>query len=198
MAGSFRYRGQVYPYFVDSYQNTRINERAVEVSIALARYNKAIRPLEVGAVLPHYIPDWPEQYHEVIDLHEDYPAVIRANVLTYSAIGQHDLVMSISTLDHLNNVDEVMAAVGCMKSWVTRGKLVFATVPAMQPPEVGGGEWLDELVLSGDLDMSIARMDKTDPDNHEWREVSMDDKPLAYNGRSNFANTVYILEWRRP
>lgn len=197
MGGSFWYKGRVYPYFVDPYQNTRINERSVEVSIALSHYNKAVRPLEVGAVLPHYLPDWPEKYHEVIDLYEDYPAVKNADVLTYDPIGQHDMVICISTLDHLNNADEVIAAVNRMKAWVNRGGLVFATVPALQPPEIGGGPWLDELVLSGELDMDIARMDKVDCENHYWQEVSMDKEPLAYNGRTDFANTVYLMEWRR-
>lgn len=197
MDGAFQYNNTLYPYFGAVYQNTRLNERTVEVSVALSYYNQALRPLEVGAVLPHYIPGWPKRKHEVIDLNEQFPAVVNADVLTYEPIGQHDLVLCISTLDHLCNADEVVTAVKRMKSWVNRGGLLYATIPANQPSKVGGGQWLDDLVLSGALDMPMYRMDKTDPENHFWQQVDMSTPPKLYGHPTTWANTVYLFEWRR-
>ena len=197
MTGAFRWCGNAYPYFHGAYNNTRISERAVEVSIAMSLLNQSVCTLEVGAVLPHYLPDWPSGWHTVIDLYEDFPGVVNEDVLTFEPEVLYDCIICISTLDHLNDAHEVKTAVRRMKSWLNRGGYLFITIPAGQPAEVGGGAWLDELVLSGALGMMLARMDKTDPTGHIWEQVETDAAPLAYNGRSPFANTLYLLEWSR-
>jgi hypothetical protein len=38
-------------------------------------------------------------------------------------------------------------------------------------------------------------MDKTDPVRHLWEQIEDDRPPLAYNGQSPAANTVYMLLW---
>lgn len=193
--GAFKWNGNIYPYFHGGYNNTRISERAVEVSIAMDKLNQSMIALEVGAVLPHYIPDWPDLAHTVIDLHEDYPGVTRADVLTYEPESKLDFILCISTLDHLLSAEDVKTAVKRMKSWLTRGGEMLITLPAMQPPEIGGGAWLDELVLSGDLDMKLTRMDKMHPRYHGWQQVDTGKPPLPYNSQTDFANTLYLLEW---
>lgn len=195
MTGTFRYEGRVYPYLDAKYNGTRINERAVEVPVALDLLNDAVRTLEVGAVLPHYLPDWPEHGHEVVDLHEECPGVTNADVLEYAPSRSYDLVLCISTLDHLRDADEVERAVKQMRSWLSAGGRLFATIPAGQPAGVGGGPWLDDLVLSGGLGAEVKRMDKVDPARHLWAECPPSEPPLPYHGPSHFANTVYFLEW---
>ena len=196
--GTFGYKGRVYPYIDDAYNGTRANERAVEVPIALSYRNQAQRVLEIGAVLPHYIPGWPAGRHDCIDLHEEYPGVVNADVLTYKPKGHYDLIICISTLDHLLNSHDVKTAVSRLLSWLRRGGLLFATVPANQPPEVGGGAWLDALVLSGDLGADITRMDKMSPFQNGWQERPLHGSPsLAYNRPTPQANTLYLMEWRR-
>jgi hypothetical protein len=193
--GTFEYNGRVYPYITAEYQSTRKNERAVELPIALHYYNEAGAVMEVGAVLPHYIPGWPKRAHPCIDLHEQFPAVINADVLTYEPMHMIDLVICVSTLDHLNNADEVITAVERMKSWLVPGGLLFATIPANQPSKVGGGPWLDDVVLSGALDMTMYRMDKVDPAGHNWQQVDMSTPAKQYGHPTTWANTVYLFEW---
>lgn len=196
MSGSFIYNGRVYPYLHDGYNITRFTERAAEIPVAFGLLNNAKCVMEVGAVLPHYLPNWPENCHVCIDLYEQFPYVINADVLTFEPDLLFDLVISISTLDHLKSADEVRAAVARMKSWAAPGGVVFVTLPANQPPEVGGGAWLDDLILSGDLGMEVRRMDKVKPDTHEWQEAAVNDTPSRfYNLPTPFANTVYLLEW---
>lgn len=197
MNGAFRWCGLAYPYFHGAYNNTRISERAVEVSIAMSLLNQSVYTLEVGAVLPHYLPGWPSGRHTVIDLHEVFPGVVNEDVLTFEPDIRYDCIICISTLDHLNNAHEVKTAVTNMKSWLHRGGDLFITLPAGQPPEVGGGEWLDELVLSGQLEMTLTRMDKTNAAGHGWEQVDTECPPLAYNGETPFANTLYLLEWTK-
>ena len=194
--GAFRYKGNVYPYFNGTYNGTRLNERAVEVPIALSYLNQSLRALEVGAVLPHYIPLWPMCAHECIDLNEQFNCVVNADVLTYQPNGKFGLVVSISTLDHLNSANEVRMAVERMKSWLVPGGLLFITLPANQPAEIGGGPWLDEMVLSGELGMSVTRMDKVNAIHHLWEERPLLTSPsLAYGTPTANANTVYLLEY---
>lgn len=197
MDGTFQYNGRTFPYITADYQSTRKNERAVEVPIALGYFNSRRPVIEVGAVLPHYIPGWPECPHEVVDLYEQFPAVINADVLTYRPKQRAGLVICISTLDHLNNGDEVVTAVENMKSWLIPGGMLLATIPANQPSKVGGGPWLDDLVLSGALDMPIYRMDKVDPAGHLWQQVDMSTPAKLYGDPTTWANTVYLFEWRR-
>lgn len=193
MYGTFSFLGQVHPYLADSYNGTRFNERAVEVPVALYLLNHAAHVLEVGAVLPHYLPGWPLPDHVVVDLYEKYPGVINDDVLSWEPYDTFDLIVSISTLDHLLSAEDVCLAVERMKSWLAPGGTMLITLPHGQPSSVGGGPWLDELVEEGTLGMAQVRMDKVDAMRHLWAEVMPPAEKLAYNGRSAFANTVTFL-----
>ena len=191
---AFRYRGKVYTYFSAPYNGTRLNERAVEVPIAMGYLHQSLRVLEVGAVLPHYLPLWPSLAHTCVDLHEQFPGVTNADVLAYEPECDFDLIICISTLDHLQSADEAKTAVSRMKSWLAPNGRLFATVPANQPSEIGGGPWLDALVLSGELNLTVGRMDKVKPTIHEWQERPLTEQPPLPYGNPN-ANTVYFLEY---
>ena len=133
--------------------------------------------------------------HECIDLNEQFNCVVNADVLTYQPNGKFGLVVSISTLDHLNSADEVIGRYAHEVSWIPGG-LLFITLPANQPSEIGGGPWLDELVLSGELGMSVTRMDKVNAIHHLWEERPLLTSPsLAYGTPTPNANTVYLLEY---
>ena len=197
---TFQLHGRELPYLDHAYNGTRINERAVEVPVGLSLLDTARAErravLEVGAVLPHYLPDWPEDGHTVIDLYEEYAGVIQADILTWRPDQMYDLILCISTLDHLNDSAEVCAAVQRMRSWLAPGGLLLVTLPYGQPPEVGGGPWLDALIASNALQAdTVWRMDKVDTRHHQWMQVEQNIPPLAYHGASYFANTVYLLSF---
>jgi len=181
-------------YFDHPYNNTRINERTVEVPVALELMYRYPKVLEIGAVTPHYLY---KLNHPVVDLYEVFPGVTNQDVLTYEPFNVPvDLVLSISTLDHLFSRENVMKAVERMKGW---GKHLFITLPFGQPEWAGSGPWLDDLVLSGSLEMHVTRLDKTFPDNHLWEEVPLLGSPCRpYNGVTRFANTVFLLTYPQP
>lgn len=195
---SFTLQGQEMEYVDEAYNGTRINERAVEVAVAKHLMAKAESVLEVGCVTPHYLPGLPNENHVVVDLHEQFPGVINADVLTYVPDRKVELVMAISTLDHLHSPTEVLTALSRMRNWRRVGGLLLVTLPFGQPSWIGGGPWLDALLTSR-FQMGASalwRMDKVDPMQHCWEEVSIfpvHPAGRAYNGASMWANSVYFL-----
>jgi hypothetical protein len=176
----------------------------VEVPVALSllcharKHDGAV--LEVGAVLPHYRPGWPSDGHVCVDLFEPYAGVINADVLTWEPPGapraQFDLIVCISTLDHLREEDEFRAALERLRAWRKPEGLLFVTLPYGQPAWVGGGPWLDRLIERGSLDADIIwRMDKTDVVAHGWEQIRGVAPRRAYNWPTAYANTVYMYMW---
>lgn len=201
---SFNLHGVDLAYTMAAYNMTRHSERAVEVSAALHLYGTARahggEVLEIGAVLPHYLRRWPANNHTCVDLYEQGHSIINENVLTWEPPHQYDLIICISTLDHLNGPMELWLALERMKSWRKPGGLLFVTLPANQPESVGGGPWLDALLRgpgapSHALEASdMWRLDKVDPMQHLWEEVTgTKESPRGYNSPTYFANTVYFL-----
>lgn len=202
MSNCFTLAGRSLPYADSDYNCTRVNERAVEVPVALALLCHARgfggSILEVGAVLPHYRAGWPCDGHVCVDLFEPYPNVINADVLTWEPLGaqQFDLVICISTLDHLRDEQEFCVALERLKAWRKPDGLLFVTLPYGQPAWIGGGKWLEQLMDSRALQADVTwRMDKSRPLAHGWEQVNIDQPQRAYNHPTAYANTVYMYLW---
>ena len=98
-AKTFRLCGQRYNYIVHPHGFTWTNERAVEIPIAQAALqdNKNPRILEVGNVTRHYF----SSSHTVVDKYERAEGIINADIVDYSPPDKYDLIISISTLEHV-------------------------------------------------------------------------------------------------
>lgn len=94
------WNGRSYSYFRHAYNNTGSNERAIEVPIALGYLDQAKdkKILEIGNVLSHYMDEFD---HLVIDKHERAPGVMNVDIQDYSSKAQFDLIVSVSTLEHV-------------------------------------------------------------------------------------------------
>ncbi|MCI4349614.1 MAG: hypothetical protein L3J93_05300, partial [Thermoplasmata archaeon] len=98
---TFTLNGAAFPYFDHPYNHTWANERRVEVPLALARL-RALgggRCLEVGNVLSHYAnrsPDW-----TIVDKYERAEGVVNVDFLEFAPRTGFDLVLSVSTLEHI-------------------------------------------------------------------------------------------------
>ncbi len=104
----FQFRGKRYAYYRS--RKTRFNERAVELPIVKRELDrcevssilgKTVRILEVGNVFhKHYSkhpPAWP-----VVDLYEKpYHHVINEDITKFETSERYDLVVSVSTLEHV-------------------------------------------------------------------------------------------------
>ena len=97
--GTFELDGQRYHYLYNRHKFTWLTERAVEVPVAQALVDEhaSDRVLEIGNVLSHYRP----QQHLVVDKYEQAPGVLNRDVLDLGGLGQFDLIVAISTLEHV-------------------------------------------------------------------------------------------------
>jgi len=96
---TFTFQRETYRYFYHKYNTTWRNKRAVEVPIVWKIVNKYIgrNILEVGNVLSHYFP----VNHDILDKYEKAKGVINQDVVDFSPAKKYDLIVSISTLEHV-------------------------------------------------------------------------------------------------
>jgi hypothetical protein len=96
---TFAFAGDEYSYFVHHHNATWRNERAVEIAIVRRELDRrpGARVLEVGNVMAHYFPI----RHVVVDKFEAGPNVRNEDILDHRPAGPYDLIVSISTLEHV-------------------------------------------------------------------------------------------------
>lgn len=131
-------------YFDDPYNNTRRNERAVEIPIALG-YAGPGHGLEVGNVLGHY----GVFGHRVVDRYEPANGVEPLDV--FDITGRYDWIIAISTLEHVRwdppeeqDPTGAIAALRHLESLLAPAGKMLVTIPFGHNPA------LDDLILSGD------------------------------------------------
>ena len=102
--GEFTLGGESYPLLRRRYGLTWVTERAVEVPVAqrLLERHRDERVLEVGNVLSHYGP----VAHEVVDKYERAAGVRNADVLDLPSEPGYDLIVSVSTLEHVGRDEQ--------------------------------------------------------------------------------------------
>jgi hypothetical protein len=137
---TFRFRGVTYPCFFDRYNSTWSNERAVEVPIAralLAEY-RGRHVLEVGNVLSHYLqPD-----HQVLDKFETGPGILNEDVVSFRSAVPYDLIVSISTLEHVGwdeepkDPEKILRAVANLGERLALGGKMLVTLPLGYNPNM--------------------------------------------------------------
>jgi hypothetical protein len=147
----FTWRGEDLEYLVHPYNSTALNERAVEVPIALdfiARQPAGARGIEVGNVLGHYTErDW-----RVVDLTEVAPGVDNVDVLELDpARDAADWLVAISTVEHVHPDRPAAAidAVNRLLELVLPGGTALITVPFDQHA------YLDGAILAGAFDADL-------------------------------------------
>lgn len=145
----FDFQGAHYDYFLHNHNVTWGNERAVEIPIVRAALDRARgrRILEVGNVLAHY----GAVAHEALDKFERGPAVRNEDVATFSAGGPYDLIVSISTLEHVGfdeeprDPDKIRRAVANLRTHLAPGGRLLVTLP------LGYNAGMDAQLAAGEL-----------------------------------------------
>ena len=169
-ASTFTFRGESYRYFRHRYNATWRNERAVEIPIARG-FLAGVPPekvLEIGNVLSHYGP----VAHQVVDKYEHAEGVTSTDVCDYKPGRKYDLVLSISTLEHVGwdedpkGESKVLRAFENLRSLLAPEGRLMVTIPlGYNPP-------LDKLIDEGDLNFSERIYLKRQPRRNLWREAS--------------------------
>jgi SAM-dependent methyltransferase len=166
--GDFELDGRRYPYLFHRHKFTWLTERAVEVPVAQALVDQHApdRVLEIGNVLSHYRP----QQHVIVDKYEQAPGVLNRDVLDLAGFGQFDLIVAVSTLEHVGwdesprDPNKAATAIGVLRSLLAPGGLLAITVP------IGYNPAFDAALQSGEVPLkravALRRAGGT-----RWREV---------------------------
>ena len=190
----FIFRGKQYPYFFDGYKLTWMTERAIEVPIVkeFVGQFKGKEILEVGNVLCHYFAG----SHDVVDKYERAPGVINADIVHFDPGKEYELIISISTLEHVGfdeepkEPDKIQKAVENLLRILAPGGKIVVTLPLGYNPDV------DTLLESGWPELADVYYLKKTSWMNEWAEV---DAPSAFKaaaeGRFFWLNGIAVLEF---
>ncbi len=148
----FEFSGAKYRYLYSKRNFTWESERQVEVPVILAevRKSRSKRILEVGNVLSNYA----DVHHDVLDKYEVADGVINEDVVNFKTKRPYDLIVSISTLEHVGwdetpreRMKFVKAIDNLRKNLSKKGKIVF-TVP------IGYNKDIDWLLFHKKIDFA--------------------------------------------
>lgn len=184
----FEYKGQRLELYHHLYNLTHLNERQVELAIALHWLSgrDPANGLEIGNVMGHY---WPTE-HFVVDLNEP-PTWYQnkdnyANVDLFELEGHaplRDWLVSLSTIEHTRNPAE---AIGVLTGLAPYGLITFPT---------GVDPALDLWLESGAPGHYSVRTLCREQNGHGgWIETLLPQvRPYG-----PWANCVAVLEWGQP
>ncbi len=174
---TFKFQGRTYKYYCNIYNITWKNERAIEIPIVWEiMKNCRGKVLEVGNVLSHYH----HVTHDIVDKYEKGKGVINHDVVDFSPHKRYDLIVSISTMEHVGwdetpkEPGKVLKSIENLKlNCLAQGGMIIITAPLGHNPE------LDELLKQGDLGKQYF-MERLTKDNL-WKQ----------NNLENIQNTKY-------
>ena len=191
----FEFEGKSLPLFYHRYNMTWANERAVEVPIAqefLEQY-AGRRVLEVGNVTPYYL----DTEHTVLDKYERGPGIINADITDYAPGDRFDLILSVSTFEHIGFDDEtdgdscvkISQAITTCRGLLAAGGQLVLTLP------LGYNPALDRMIADGQLGCHCAIFLKRS-DRSAWQAVDAETAMACEYGRPfPYANAVMIAQF---
>jgi hypothetical protein len=189
--GHFTFNGDIYSYFCHLYNTTWKCERAVEVPIiwglVYQKMNKNI--LEVGNVLSHYF----DFKHDIVDKYEQAAGVINVDVLDFATDKKYDLIVAISTLEHVGwdekpkEPEKVLYCIDHLKEFLSVGGLLVFSIPS------GYNAYLDELIRRNTIENAqsyhFIRIGKNRWRQSEFRDID----GLSYSSPWGAANGLTII-----
>lgn len=192
----FRFEGRRYRYFIKRCHNHPVlNERIVEIPIIwdVIQQNRGKAILEVGNVLSNYY-----QYeHDTLDKYEKGSGVINEDIVSYSPGKKYDLIVSISTLEHVGFDDnpkepeKILRALANITTLLKPGGEFIFTVP------LGYNEHLDGFIRDKRLNIPKLRFMKRVSYFSKWKEVNYDEvRNAQYGNPYRNANALLVGYWR--
>jgi len=171
---TFSFQKEQYKYLINKPNNTWTNERAIEVPIVWRVFDeyKGKKILELGNVLSHYSPIT----HDVVDKYEKADGVINKDIIDYHPRKKYDLIVSISTLEHIGwdercendcvgEPNKTFKAINAMKKMLApHGKMIITFCLGYNP-------WLDKLVKENKLKFDKQYYLKRVSNFNKWEQV---------------------------
>lgn len=206
----FMFDGERYGYFFHPYNTTYRSERAIEIPIAarILKSAKGKAVLEVGNVLSHYMPvshdvlDRYESADGIVNLLEGYDPgqakIINLDVCDFNPGRLYDLIISISTLEHIGWDDspkvpeKAGAAIRHLAGLLSEGGRMVVTFP------LGHNLELDRLVRRGEAGFSRALCMKRISKDNEWRQAELSELESVQYGRPFPAANGLVVGFVEP
>ncbi len=187
----FTFRNNAHRYAIEKYNTTWRNERKVEIPIVkhyLQMYDgKNI--LEVGNVMSHYFP----AKHYIVDKFETYKNVINEDILTYDPNVKFDLIVSISTIEHVGwddteqNPDKIIQVIDKLIKLKNKDGKILITAPLGYNPN------LDNMLKENMLPFDEIYYLKRISEQGEWVKTEFNKNEVyTYGSPYPCANTIFI------
>jgi SAM-dependent methyltransferase len=177
----FKFDGKDYTYFTHEYNDTRHNERAVEIALAGELIDKyaGSNILEIGNVLSNYA-KFP---HDIVDKYDEGEGVQNIDIVYYQPKEKYDLILSLSTFEHVGwdgkeerNTGKIMKALEHVKTMLKPAGLLFVTMP------LGYNDELDKMIYNQELQFDKIIFMHRD-DYNGWEEKTFDEVTKLDNTR---------------
>lgn len=191
--------------FCHIYNLTWFNERQVELAVALDFLQGKSRNsfgLEVGNVLAHYDIGG----HRVVDLNEPPSLLQRAmewpykNGDVFEIEGQYDWIIAISTLEHVyEGVDPTgpERAMMHLRQQLRPGGHMLVTVPSGLNATLDAALEYNRVRASSVSTFTRLADPRVDlMMGNTWEQSATPVLDMPYGGMSEWADAVWILEWR--
>ncbi len=171
-------------------------ERTVELPFAMRFIEEHAhdRFLEVGNVISHYF----NFDHTVIDKYEISPEVINEDVMDHTPPTDYQLIISISTVEHIGLDEEIKDDTKCirtierLKTWLEPSGIMLITVP------IGTNPVIDRMILDNTVRFTDRVFLKRKSVLNNWVETNVTNALHAtYNLNFPFANAVAFLIFER-
>ena len=168
---TFKFNGRKYRYFYHRNWITWNNERSVEVPIILelVKKYKGKEFLEVGNVLMNFL----DFDRDIVDKYEVAPGVINEDIVDYSPNKKYDVIITISTLEHVGWNEEpreplkIFKAIENLKQLLNPGGKIIITLPK------GNSPVLDNLILEEKIPFTKSFYLKRVSKNNKWKQVPL-------------------------
>jgi len=193
---SFETMGTELPYEIGRYNNSWLNERTVEIAVARHILDRR-RPrtvLEVGNVLRNYqLAELRGVEHTVVDRYEEVDDVVNDDIRTFRSDRRYDVVISLSTLEHVGfdgpdkDPQGPIRALQTMRKHLSDDAVLLVTVP------LGYNHQLDAAIADGEFSCTEQfGLRRTTWDN-QWIEAALPEcVGAAYGSPFRNANAVYV------
>jgi SAM-dependent methyltransferase len=168
---SFVLDGNSYRYVLRLHNGVYRTERAVELALATSMFPLEGRVLEIGNVLNQYNPF----IHDIVDKYEIGEGVVNQDVLDFMPDDLYDLVVSISTLEHVGwdesprDPAKAARAIAHLKTMVRPGGRMLVTFP------LGYHQGLDAGAAEGTLGFTKMLFMKRVSRDNRWIETDRND-----------------------
>lgn len=188
---TFGFRGCDHHYFYHPYNLSWRNERTVEIPIAreFLKAHTGQEILEVGNVLSHYL----FVKHDILDKHEVASGVINDDALDFAPRKKYDLIISISTLEHIGydeapkDPGRVLPAIANLAGLLAPGGEMVATVPLGYNPE------FDRLLEQKKIPFSDVFALRRVPGRNEWVETDFESVRGSGYARNRFRADAIVV-----